>query len=106
MEPAPQHVRDFRESIPESQVEQIFLLPMSDMLAKRYIKAGILSLNHLTDCRHVALATLAKVDVLVSWNTKHIVNNKRIRRFNDVSIGFGFDEIKILTPNNLIQRGE
>jgi len=106
LEPAPQHVRDFRESIPKSQIEQNFLLPMTDTLAWRYIKAGILTPNHLTDCRHVALATLAKVDALVSLNTRHIVNVPRIRRFNDVSIGFGFDEIKILTPNNLTQRGE
>jgi hypothetical protein len=28
---------------------------------------------------HIALATLAKVDVLLSWNFKHIVNLKRIR---------------------------
>ena len=106
LELAPQHVRDFYRSIPKSQIEWILFLPMSEALAGRYVKAGILTPNHLTDCQHVALATLAKVDVLVSWNTKHIVNDKRIRRFNDVSIGFGFDEIKILTPNNLIQRGE
>jgi len=106
LEFAPQHVREFYRSIPGSQIEWILFLPMSEALAGRYVKAGILTPNHLTDCQHVALATLAKVDALVSWNTKHIVNDKRIRRFNDVSIGFGFDAIKILTPNNLIQRGD
>jgi hypothetical protein len=69
-------------------------------------KAGVLTLNHLTDCKHVALATLASVDALVSWNTKHIVNDDRIRYFNAVSIGFDCEPIKILTPNNLIPRGE
>ena len=106
LELAPQHVRDFHDSIPKSQIERIVSTPMSDTLAGRYIKAGVLTLNHLTDCQHIALATIACVDVLVSWNTRHIVSTPRIRRFNDVSIGFGFDEIKILTPNNLTQRGE
>jgi predicted nucleic acid-binding protein len=103
---APDNVREFYRSIPESQIERIISTPMSDTLAERYIKAGILTRNHLTDCKHVALATIASVDVLVSWNTKHIVNDNRIRCFNNVSIGFGCDAIKILTPNNLILRGE
>ena len=100
IENAPQHVRDFRDSIPEAQIERIVSSPMSETLAGRYVKAGVLTPNHLTDCEHVALATIACVDTLVSWNTKHIVNDKRIRRFNDVSIGFGCEEIKILIPNN------
>ena len=103
---SPDIVREFYRQIPEFQIERIALTLMADMLAERYVKAGVLTLNHLTDCRHIALASLASVDVLVSWNTKHIVNDKRIRRFNDVSIGFGCDAIKILTPSNLIQQGE
>ena len=103
---SPDNVREFYRQIPESQIERIVSTPMSNTLAGRYIKAGILTPNHLTDCKHVALAMLACVDVLVSWNTKHIVNKNRIRFFNAVSIGFGCDAIKILTPNNFIQRGE
>jgi predicted nucleic acid-binding protein len=106
LEKAPDNVWDFYRSIPESQIERIISSPVSNALAERYVKAGILTLNHLTDCKHVALATLACADVLVSWNTKHVVNTNRIRRFNDVSIGFGCDGIKILTPNNLTQRGQ
>ena len=106
LERAPDTVRSFYRQIPESQIERIVSTPGSNTLAGRYIKAGVLTLNHLTDCKHVALASLASVDVLVSWNTKHIVKEPRTRRFNDVSIGFGCNEIKILTPNNIIQRGE
>ena len=31
------------------------------------------------------MATLAKADVLVSWNFKHIVNLDRIRGYNGVN---------------------
>jgi hypothetical protein len=102
---APDNVQEFYRQIPESQIERIVSSPWSNTLARRYIKAGVLTPNHLTDCKHVALATLACVELLVSWNTKHIVNNNRIRLFNAVSIGFGCDAIKILLPNNLTQRG-
>jgi predicted nucleic acid-binding protein len=103
---APPHVREFYAKISIRQSERIVSTLESNTLAKRYIKAGVLTLNHLTDCKHVALATVARVDVLVSWNSKHIVNRNRIRRFNDISIGFGCDKIKILTPNDFILRGE
>jgi predicted nucleic acid-binding protein len=106
LENAPDYVWDFYCSIQESQVERIVSSPMSDTLAERYVKARILSQNHFNDCKHVALATTAYVDALVSWNTKHIVNTNRIRRFNDVSIGFGCNAIEILTPYSLTQRGE
>jgi predicted nucleic acid-binding protein len=94
------NVREFYRSIPKSQIERIVSTIESDTLARRYIKAGVLTHNHFTDCEHVALATIAHADVLVSWNRRHIVNDSRLRRFNDISIDFGCDEIKILTPNN------
>ena len=106
LEKSPANVQRFYRSIPNFQIERIVSTPESDTLAERYVKAGILTPNHFTDCVHVALATIASVDVLVSWNTKHIVNRNRIRRFNDVSVGFGCDGIKILTPCDLTQRGE
>jgi predicted nucleic acid-binding protein len=97
---APDNVREFYRQIQKFHIERIASTSESDILAERYVKAGVLTLNHLTDCKHVALATIARVDALFSWNTKHIVNRNRTRRFNDVSIGFGCDEIKILTPND------
>jgi hypothetical protein len=103
---APENVRDFYRSIPKSQIERIVSTLASDTLARRYIKAGVLTPNHFTDCEHVALATVACVDVLVSWNRRHIVNDNRIRCFNNVSIGFGCNAIIIQIPNNLITKGE
>jgi hypothetical protein len=103
---APDNVQEFYRSIPEHHVERIVSTTESDTLAERYIKAGILTINHRTDCKHVALATVANVDVLISWNTKHIANDNRIRYFNTASIGFGCDAIRIQTPNNLTLRGE
>ena len=35
--------------------------------------------------RHIALATIAAVDALVSWNFKHIVRLQKIRLFNAVT---------------------
>jgi predicted nucleic acid-binding protein len=99
---APQHVRDFFGSLPESQIERIIATEESDRLAALYIAAGIVSQKHLTDCKHVALAAVARVDVLVSWNCKHIVNHNRIDRYNAINKVLGYPKIEIQTPEEVV----
>jgi predicted nucleic acid-binding protein len=99
---APQHVRDFYRSIPESQIERIVRTDESDMLATRYIAEGIASASCLVDCRHVALATIAHADVLVSFNCTHIVKLNRIRQYNAINMLLGYPQIEIRTPDEVI----
>jgi len=47
-------------------------------LAQEFVRLGILKEKSIDDCRHIATALLAKCDVIVSWNFKHIVNDKTI----------------------------
>jgi len=49
-------------------------------LANRYIKK-VVGGTSMADCLHIAVATLAKADMLASWNFKHIVNVQRIRGY-------------------------
>ena len=95
---APQCVREFFNSLPESQIEQVALTDESDALAKRYIAENVVGPTSLDDCRHIALATLVKADALVSWNFKHIVNAARIRGYNSVNMKLGYAQIDIRTP--------
>jgi hypothetical protein len=100
--PAPQCVRDFFESLPESQIERVVLTEESDALAKRYIAANVVGTTSLDDCRHIAIATLAKADALVSWNFRHVVNASKIRGYNGVNMLFGYTQIDIRTPYEVI----
>ena len=54
-------------------------------LADTYITEKVVGKTSLEDCRHIALATINRVDVLASWNFKHIVNLKRIKEYNSVN---------------------
>ena len=42
------------------------------------------------------------VDILVSWNFKHIVNVKRIRGYNAVNMKLGYPTIGIRSPKEII----
>ena len=99
MEGAPQCVRDFFDSLPESQIEHIVSTDESDDLAEQYVAVDIVKEKNLNDCRHIALATIAKADALVSWNCKHIVKPNRINRYNAINKQLGYSEMRILTPD-------
>ncbi|MGH9793059.1 MAG: PIN domain protein, partial [Candidatus Acidiferrales bacterium] len=52
-------------------------------LVAAYQERRILATRFRTDMLPIALATLAEVDALVSWNFKHIVKLEKIRLFNE-----------------------
>jgi len=103
VERAPQHVREFYHSIPESHVERVISTAESDALAERYIAEGIVTKNSLNDSLHVALASVARADVLVSFNCTHIVTLDRIRQYNAINMLLGYPQIEIRTPDEVIQ---
>jgi len=63
------------------------------VLAEAYQKRAILTPKYYTDGLHIAVATVAEVDVLVSWNFKHIVHFDKIRLFNAVNLEMGYKPI-------------
>jgi predicted nucleic acid-binding protein len=99
---APERARVFVDSLPESQVERVVSTDESDDLAERYIAEDVVGKSSLDDCRHIALATIHRADVLVSWNFKHIVNVDRIQGYNGVNMKLGYPYIEIRTPYEVI----
>ena len=58
------------------------------------------------DAHHVALATIARADVIASWNFAHIVNFKKIRLFNAVNLREGYPLIDIRSPSEVVEDEE
>ena len=71
-------------------------------LANAYIAAAVLSPRMRADAQHIAIATIARVDVIVSWNFKHIVNLERIRGYNSVNLRNGYPMVEIRTPREVL----
>jgi hypothetical protein len=99
---APDDVRKRLASVPEEHIETLQLEAESRGLAEAYIAAGVLSGKMRVDAQHIAMATVARVDVLVSWNFKHIVNLKRIHGYNSVNLRKGFPLLEIRTPREVL----
>jgi len=89
-------------TVPEAHIETLPLNAESKELADAYIAAGVLPLGMLADAQHIAIATVGRVDVLVSWNFKHIVNLQRIHGYNAVNLRRGYPIIEIRTPREVL----
>jgi hypothetical protein len=72
-------------------------------LAAAYIARGVVGPGSHADALHVALASVGRVDALVSWNFRHIVNLGRIRLFHSVNIERGYATIEIRTPMEVLE---
>ncbi len=104
--PAPSRVRQLTESIPEPYLELVSLTEEQDILAQHYIQEGALTPKYESDAHHIAIATILKVDSLVSWNFKHMVNFFRIKQYNSINLKFGYTTIDIRTPKEVTYENE
>ncbi|MEI6435232.1 MAG: PIN domain protein [Bacteroidota bacterium] len=99
---APLQVRELYNKI-EDKLTTIKVNKKIVELADAYVKAGALTQKSIEDAIHIASATVKKVDVIVSWNFKHIVNLNRILIFNKVNIKMGYTEMEIRTPIEVLE---
>ena len=79
------------------------LLVTNEVLAlvAAYEAREILSTRFAADMTHIAIATVAEADALVSWNFKHIVRLEKIRLFNAVNVELGYRALSILSPREV-----
>jgi hypothetical protein len=102
LEGAPHYVRNIAKEIPEEHKECVILNDDAKMLARHYIEDGAVSERCLVDAQHIAIATINRVNVLVSWNFRHIVNLSRIRLYNSVNLKYGYPLLEIRSPREVL----
>jgi hypothetical protein len=101
LEGAPDAVRTALGRVAGEHIEALALSPEAEDLASAYIEDSAIGARMLADALRIALATVARVDVLVSWNFKHIVNLKRIHAYNAVNLKRGYPLLDIRTPREV-----
>lgn len=106
LEESPEEVREILRDLPLEFIEYAFLTDEAITLANTYIKYGVVSERHLIDAQHIAIATIERVDVLVSWNFKEIVNLERIRKFNAINLMVGYHLLEIRSPLEVLYEKE
>jgi len=99
---APERVRNLLTALPPESLERIEATEEALELQDAYVAANVVTESSKRDAFHVALATLARADMIVSWNFKHIVHYEKIRGFNAVNYGAGYPMIAIHSPKEVV----
>jgi predicted nucleic acid-binding protein len=98
---APSAVQDLHQEMLLLAGRLLPVTPEVVALVAVYEAKKILPAKLAADMTHIALATLAQVDALVSWNFKHIVRLEKIRLFNAVNVELGYQPLSIRSPREV-----
>ncbi len=99
---APSPVKEWLASIPSTNAEIIEPNQEAFHLRDHYLREQIVGEQSSDDALHVALATVARADLIVSWNFRHIVHYDKIRKFNAVNLLDGYPAIEIRSPAEVV----
>ena len=100
---APENVKKYFSELPKENTERVIVNGEIIELATKYLEEKVVGKTSFDDCLHIATATLNKVDMLVSWNFKHIVNIYRIRGYNSINIKINYSSLEIRSPKEILE---
>jgi predicted nucleic acid-binding protein len=95
---APQQVKEIKNLIPLDCLHFINVTDEVETLMQLYISEKALGKTSENDAYHIALASVNRIDCLISWNFKHIVNYDKIKMFNAINMRFSYPLIDIRSP--------
>jgi hypothetical protein len=90
------------EAVVRLPVENLSITDEAMDLAGRYVRDGVIPARYRDDAVHVALAVLNNLDVVVTWNMKHLANVRRIEGINRTNLAMRLPLIRIHTPEEVI----
>ena len=99
---APDEVRELFHRTFADPPSLLMVTEEMEELAEAYLAASVVSPKYTDDARHVAVVSVLRLDFLVSWNFKHLVNVQREAGFNAVNLLQGYPPVRIINPLQLI----
>ncbi len=103
---APDFVKNKYAELIDLNAEFTEISEDSLILLSAYQQHKVLGEKYRNDMLHISLATVAGVNILTSWNFRHIVHFDKIRAFNAVNIENGYKELEIYSPREVTTYGE
>ncbi|HEX4084543.1 MAG TPA: hypothetical protein VHY22_06530 [Chthoniobacteraceae bacterium] len=103
---APEEVRDLMRRTFDQPGRLLLLTEDAIDLAQAYLGASVVPPAYADDARHVAIAVVHGINVVVSWNFKHLVNLRRATAFNSVNLLQGYPPVSIVSPLELVYDDE
>jgi len=99
---SPLEVRDWFGQF-RARADSVAVTGEAVALRQAYLDAGIVTPNAIDDALHVALATVARCDIIVSWNFRHIVHYQKVPLYNAVNVLHRQATLDIRSPLEVIE---
>jgi hypothetical protein len=100
---APEEVGRVLIDLPQAAVERVAPSDEIEHLRDAYLTHGVVGHAATRDAEHIASATVADADMIVSWNFKHIVHYEKISGYQGVNLLHGYSAIRIFSPREVVE---
>jgi len=90
------------KAVLELQATVLDVTPQVEVLAGQYAQARIVPARFQDDLLHVAVAVCYRLEMIVSWNMKHLANPRKVALINAVNRQQGWPLMRIHTPQEVI----
>ncbi|MFC1617463.1 PIN domain nuclease [Candidatus Margulisiibacteriota bacterium] len=74
----------------------------AEQLGNKYVTEGLIPAKYDYDAFHIAVAAIANMHAIISWNFKHIVKMKTIEGVQAVNLLLGYKPISIYSPLEVV----
>jgi len=106
IEKAPLNIRgSLKKIIGDAAVEILYETDSCVELVNEYVKRQIIPKKYRDDARHIAVAVINDIDVIVTWNCRHMANIEKKRMINAVNMMLGYRQIDLVTPLEVVGYG-
>jgi len=76
----------------------------AESLADMYVNEGIIPKTHIVDSRHIAIAAVNDLEMILSLNFTHIVRKKTIELTEFINVREGYRKVQIYTPMEVVEK--
>jgi len=90
------------KAVVDLRATMLSVSPEAEVLATRYAQARIIPARFQDDLLHVAVGVCYRLDMIVSWNMKHLANPKKVALINAVNRQYGWPLMRIHTPQEVM----
>jgi predicted nucleic acid-binding protein len=87
------------------QYDQTNINDEVENIAEEVIRLNILKRKQLDDCTHIGCAVYSGSDFLISWNFRHLANDKTVNGARKITELRKYKELKIMSPAEFLILG-
>jgi len=92
----------FENFILEKKVKQLRFNTRIEDLAHTYLREGVLTTKSYEDALHIAFSSYYNMDMLLTYNMKHMAQFLQVKKYNAINEKMGFKKLIIIPPNNIL----